>query len=459
MRSVSRSRRTRTLEALALLVLLGGSLSTIPVLDRVLLVLLSPARVALDLAGPGLATLGAQDPSDVVLRRHESGLALDLAERMSRAAQPQELTLPSGVRAVEAEVLARPTDRPDALQVLLADPRGLRRGSAVVFGDVFLGSLTRIPSARARGRAGHLGEVRLLTARDARVSGLVGGENEVSPRLVVGGIQSAARQDHWYLAVHNPQDEGRTRGMVLLDDPDPLLSVANGWQLGRVALELDPVRGGQRVAGLEPLVDHEAGLARVLVLSRSTEPAVALKPSAAGEWVSVRRGMLLAEGQRAGFPLLAGSLSGLRAGAAVADDQRLVGRVIRAAPLNAMVRRIEDPGCSVNVLAVREGDLEARPFVLGRIVSRGLDDEGRRIFDWPGERAWAGNQNEEFQLWTLAGEAGVPGGLLLGRVTLPSGVGPHVLTVTVPGVVLGSPPASAAFPSRLRVFINWEASQ
>lgn len=459
MRSVSRSRRTRTLEALALLVLLGGSLSTIPVLDRVLLVFLSPARVALDLVGPGLATLGAQDPSDVVLRRHESELALDLAERMSRAAQPQELTLPSGVRAVEAEVLARPTDRPDALQVLLADPRGLQRGSAVVFGDVFLGSLTRIPSAQARGRAGHLGEVRLLTARDARVSGLVPGEYEVPPRLVVGGIQSAARQDHWYLAVHNPQDEGRTRGMVLLDDPDPLLSVANGWQLGRVALELDPVRGDQRVAGLEPLVDHEAGLARVLVLSRSTEPAVALSPSAAGEWVSVRRGMLLAESQRAGFPLLAGSLSGLRAGAAVADGQRLVGRVMRAAPLNAMVRRLEDPGYSVNVLAVLEGDPEAGPFVLGRIVSRGLDDEGRRVFDWPGERALPGNQNEDVQLWTLAGEAGVPGGLLLGRVTLPSGVGPHVLTVTVPGMVLGSPATTATFPSRLRVFIKWEASQ
>jgi hypothetical protein len=247
--------------------------------------------------------------------------------------------------------------------------------------------------------------------------------------------------------------------MVLLDDPDPLLSVANGWQLGRVALELDPVRGDQRVAGLEPLVDHEAGLARVLVLSRSTEPAVALSPSAAGEWVSVRRGMLLAESQRAGFPLLAGSLSGLRAGAAVADGQRLVGRVMRAAPLNAMVRRLEDPGYSVNVLAVLEGDPEAGLFVLGRIVSRGLDDEGRRVFDWPGERALPGNQNEDVQLWTLAGEAGVPGGLLLGRVTLPSGVGPHVLTVTVPGMVLGSPATTATFPSRLRVFIKWEASQ
>lgn len=444
MMSVSRSRRTQLLEALILLGLLGGALRTIPVLDRVLLLLLAPARVALDLASPGALSSGTGTDQEA-LRSQERQWSLSLADRMGRAAQPLECNLPEGVRAVEAEVLSRPNGRPDELQVLLTDPRGLRRGSAVVVGDVFLGSLTRIPSAQAVGRAAHLGEVRLLTGRRERVSGKA--LSEGSPRLVVGGIQPSSTRDGWYLDVHNPQDETRTRGLVLLDDSDPLLAVANGWRLGRVALEPDPVRGGQRVAGLTPLVDHEAGIGRVLVLSRSTEPARERNAPAPGEWTLVRRSMCMTEGARAGIPLLAGSLGGLQAGSAVADGVRLLGRVVRAAPLSGMVRRLRDPGCAVNVLAWVAGVTEEEPFILGRIVSQGVDPDGQLRFSWSAERPFPGTVPKPVQLWTLGGEAGVPGGLLLGTTLLPVGAGPHALVLSTPG--------GEQVPRHLSVFVNW----
>ena len=444
MMSVSRSRRTQLLEALILLGLLGGALRTIPVLDRVLLLLLAPARVALDLASPGALSSGT-GTDQKALRSQEREWSLSLADRMRRAAQPQDCNLPEGVRAVEAEVLSRPNGRPDELQVLLSDPRGLKRGSAVVVGDVFLGSLTRVPSAQAVGRAAHLGEVRLLTGRKERVSGKA--RSEDSARLVVGGIQPSSLTDGWYLDVHNPEDETRTRGLVLLDDRDPLLAVANGWHLGNVALEPDPVRGGKRVAGLTPLVDHEAGIGRVLVLSTSTEPARERNAPAPGEWTLVRRGMCMTQGARAGFPLLAGSLGGLRAGSAVADGVRLVGRVVRAAPLSGMVRRLRDPGCAVNVLAWVPDAPEEVSFVLGRIVSQGVSPDGLLRFSWSAERPFTGTKPKSVQLWTLGGEAGVPGGLLLGTTLLPVGAGPHDLVVSNPG--------GEQVPRHLSVFVNW----
>lgn len=451
MRSVSRSRRTRTLEGLVLLVLLGGSLRTIPVLDRVLLVIFAPARMALDLTNPGLLAEGALDSKDELQRDQEEQLALDLAKALRLAAQPQTLHLPPGVRAVEAEVLGRPKGRPDSLQVLLADPRGLERGAAVVLGDVFLGKLIRIPSAGARGRAAHLGEVQLLTKRDARVSGRVdSAAGQRTPRMVVGGIHTGADGDRWTHAIHNPQDEGRTRGLVVLDDPDPLLAVANGWFLGLVSLEPDPLRGGMRVAGLEPLVDHEAGLAHVLVLTTTTEPAEARLAPDPGTWLSLSRGAWVRTKRNSGFPVLAGSVSGLRGGAAVVDGVRIVGRVLRVGPFSAMVRHVTDPGCALNAIAVLDGDHSGEQMVLGRIVSHGTDTEGMTLFGWAADRPLGGDRPRDAKLWTLAGEAGMPGGLLLGRTVLPAGPGPHTLKI--------EPPPGDAMPLTLQVFVDWEAS-
>lgn len=412
-----------------------ASLRPIAGLDAGVELLFAPARAALELAAPAVL-LPAQAAAPVAARREEQRLHDELEARAARAARPQELRLPAGVRAVAAEVLSRPDGRLDELEVLLEDPRGVPRGAPVVWGDAFLGVVERLPSARATGREAHLARVRLVTARDARVKARAVSAEGRAPRMVVGGI--VERGASFALAVHSPEDAPLPeQPVVLAEDAGTELAVANGWRLGRAAYGQDPLREEPRLVGLEPEVDLEAGLARLLVLVRSTAPAEPLDAPAAGAWIPATRGPLLEERGRSAFPLRAGTRHGVRAGAAVADGLRLVGRIRRAGPLASVVERLEQPGAAVHATALMEaGDL---PVVLGRLRSLGLAPDGRLRLLWGGDAAVVRGV-VPVTLWTLAGEAGMPGGLLIGSCSLPLGPGPHTLLVERPSSEV--PPAS-----------------
>lgn len=412
-----------------------ASLRPIAALDAGVELLFAPARAALELAAPAVL-LPAQAAAPVAARREEQRLHDELEARAARAARPQELRLPAGVRAVAAEVLSRPDGRLDELEVLLEDPRGVPRGAPVVWGDAFLGVVERLPSARATGREAHLARVRLVTARDARVKARAVSAEGRAPRMVVGGI--VERGASFALAVHSPEDAPLPeQPVVLAEDAGTELAVANGWRLGRAAYGQDPLREEPRLVGLEPEVDLEAGLARLLVLVRSTAPAEPLDAPAAGAWIPATRGPLLEERGRSAFPLRAGTRHGVRAGAAVADGLRLVGRIRRAGPLASVVERLEQPGAAVHATALMEaGDL---PVVLGRLRSLGLAPDGRLRLLWGGDAAVVRGV-VPVTLWTLAGEAGMPGGLLIGSCSLPLGPGPHTLLVERPSSEV--PPAS-----------------
>ena len=436
-----------------------ASLRPITALDEGVELLFLPARAALELGAPaalrgslstaraaeggGLGNMGT-DAAEAG-RTRDRELAEELGARSALAARPQRLRLADGVRAVTARVLARPDGRLDELEVLLEDPRGIERGAPVVWGDAFLGVVARVPSAHATGRRRHLARVRLVTARDSRVKGITSvdamperGSADARPiRMVVGGI--APRGEGFALAVHSPEDDPAGGvPVVLAEDEGSELALANGWGLGRVVRGRDALRDEDRLVGLAPDVDLESGIARVLVLTQSTTPAEALAAPEAGSWLSCERGPLLDARGREAFPLLAGSRSGLAPGAAVADGLRFVGRVRRAGPLAGSVERLEQPGASVHAVALLEegGRL---PIVLGRLTSLGEVAPGQLHLRWIGSAEVSRRAGLQASLWTLAGERGVPGGLLLGTCALPVGPGPHDLLVERPSS-LAEPP-------------------
>ena len=438
-----------------------ASLRPITALDEGVELLFLPARAALELGAPAALRASlptaraaedgeAEDEGPIGAasgRARDRELADELAVRSALAARPQRLQLADGVRAVTARVLARPEGRLDELEVLLEDPRGVERGAPVIWGDAFLGVVARVPSAHATGRSRHLARVRLVTARDSRVKAATSVEatSERAPadprpiRMVVGGI--APRGEGFALAVHSPEDDpAEGLAVVLAEDEESELALANGWGLGRVVRGRDALRDEDRLVGLAPDVDLESGIARVLVLTQSTAPAETLAAPEAGTWLSCERGPLLDARGREAFPLLAGSRSGLAPGAAVADGLRFVGRVRRAGPLAGSVERLEQPGASVHAVALLEegGRL---PVVLGRLTSLGEAAPGQLGLRWSGSAEVSRRSGLRASLWTLAGERGVPGGLLLGTCALPVGPGPHDLLVERPSS-LGAPPVA-----------------
>lgn len=441
-----RGRRLRTVQGVLVAVAAFASLRPIAALDAGVEFLFMPARAALELAAPAVL-LPAEAAAPLASRQEEQRMHDELEARARRASRPQELRLPAGVRTVAAEVLSRPDGRLDELEVLLEDPRGVSRGAPVVWGDAFVGVVERLPSARAAGREAHLARVRLVTARDARVKARAVLDQGRAPRLVVGGI--VERGASFALAVHSPEDAPLPeQPVVLAEDAGTELALANGWRLGRAVYGQDPLRDEPRLVGLEPEVDLEAGLARVLVLVRTTAPAEPLEAPAAGAWISCARGPLLEDRGRSAFPLRSGTRHGVRVGAAVADGLRFVGRVRRAGPLASVVERLEQPGATVHATALVEAG--GLPVVLGRLSSLGVASDGRLRLRWSGDAAVVRGV-VPVTLWTLAGEAGVPGGLLIGSCLLPVGPGPHTL--------LAERPSREAPPASLRVRVDGGGSQ
>lgn len=436
-----RASRSRTLQAIACLAFTALAVRPVEPLERALDVLLSPTRSLSELASPigrlQVAEPRGEDPGRVALAAQERAEHGELERALLASALPRAVDPEAGVRAVHAEVVGRPGDRLDTLRVRVRDLRGVRVGLPVVSGDAFVGMVQSLSSFDASdGR--DLVEVQLITARDARIGAVLTGAGAADgSRLVVGALAPA--RERQLLDVHNPERHGVTSGLVLvheLDDTDA--GLADGFVLGELeTAPTDDGRGEERLAGVRPWLDYREGLYQVLILTDDADAGrrVSARESVLddGLWEPAR---LFLRGEaapgRAGRKLARGSRGGVRVGAAVASGARLFGRIERAGLFAADVRLVDDPGFSVPALALHRVGDEWEPHVLGRIVSRGRDASGALVFDWRANLPFIGDADTRARVWTGAGEAGVPRGLLIGDTVLPSGPGPHRLVVTQP---------------------------
>lgn len=432
---VSSRQRIFSLALLTGLALL--SLRPVAPLERALDFVLLPGRLSAELVH-ALGRLGAHQT-----RAAERELAAEVpaaeleSERLlaleQQAVRPSERLL-AGRRLVHAEVLGGAAGDLDRLVVHLATQRGLVPGLPVVQGDAFVGRLESLDEEGSAVVALATGDDFLVGARVVEPSS--GPLARVPCRLVAGGLAQRVEGDPpgaLHLAVHNPSRRPVPSGEVVVDEPEGLAergaSLASGFRLGR--LESIPVEGGARLARIVPEVDFQGGLSRLCVLTPpgagEAEEAFTSRSAGREAWRSARLAGEdgLARG-RSGARLSIGTAQGVRSGAAVCAGPWLVGRVGDVAPLSASVRRIDDPGLSLVVLALVEG--EAIPRLFGELVSLGRDAEGTWMVRGEFRRS-LGDGPRRARLFTGAGKFGIPPGLRLGRTVLPAGAGRQVLRV------------------------------
>jgi len=446
------------------------SLRPIGPFERLADLALAPARVFGFLGAPSLLGGAGGAPEDAGCApgtlEVERELSSQLELAILRSAEPLEVPWPiRGVVPIPGEVDVSEDVNRDRVSLRVSDPGPIERGQAVVAGDVFVGTVEKIPVREPyRDRPGLLETllrrvglssppippprdlviVRLITDPSARVGARVEDPEGASAcRMVVGGLERL--DDRVWLAVHNPESQNIHAGRVVVHESaavvDSADSIASGFLLGDLsettvaATERTPRR---QVVGVNPLLDFEAGLNQVLVLTPGRGPGV----------VDPRRadivGVLDATGWRHVDMASLGDLCpwrstgrldvgrnvGVRAGAAVVDGVRLVGRVSRSDQIGATVALLDDPGFRVTALAQPVDDPEATPLVLGELVSAGRSGAGEVVLQWrpaSGSRhgEWidlhsSGAGTVEVRLWTGSGMRRVPRGLLLGQASLRS---------------------------------------
>lgn len=396
---------------------------------------LAPMRALSELGAPfELALRAASRPGDVAAAETSAEDALSAQRALLGSAQgdalraelaalalPTRPELVQGRHCATAEVLERPRGRPDVLLVRLSsDARGIELGLPVVHGDVYVGRVSALVDFE-RG----LLEVELVTAAEAfvgaRIEGLPAPLAADGPvRMTVGGLSGArgARRAHPFLAVHNPSERELPVGVHLSVDETltrdaERAGLANGYALGRLAQD---ERG---TLAVEPLLDYRSGLFNVVVLcpqgSARTHEAPPQSPLADGRWLRVRPLTRAdVDPARAGLKLAAGARNGVREGAVVWSRGRLIGRVARVYAWSCDVRAVHDAGLELTVVARVAS--EDRPRVLGRIVALGVERErGHALFHWDALGAAPGAAQElACELFTGAGEAGLPPGIPLG---------------------------------------------
>jgi len=403
---------------------------------------LAPLRALSELGAPfELALRAATRPGEVAASATSEAGALSAQRALLGSAQgdalraelaalalPTRPELVQGRHCATAEVLERPRGRPDVLLVRLSsDARGIEPGLPVVHGDVYVGRVAALVDFE-RG----LLEVELVTAAEAFVGARIEGlpapiASDAPVRMTVGGLSGArgARRAHPFLAVHNPSERELPVGVPLCVDETltrdaELAGLANGYALGRLAQD---ERGALEV---EPLLDYRSGLFNVVVLCPAngarTHEVPPRSPLADGRWLRVRPLTRAdVDPARAGLKLAAGARNGVREGAVVWSRGRLIGRVARVYAWSCDVRMLHDAGLELTVVARVAS--EDRPRVLGRIVALGVERErGHALFHWD---ALGGAPREAHelacQLFTGAGEAGLPPGIPLGEGLLSFG--------------------------------------
>ena len=424
---------------------LAGALAVVAVrpigiVDDVIDVAVLPARVLGELALPltfwheRVAYAGNSIDDTVRVREQFEREALEHA--VFDSALSRRFDLPTGVRGLHGEVVARARNDLDRIVVRVASDPALRPGLPVVSGDYFVGIVEAVPAADGLDWVEI--EVQLVTDADARIGGLIDEDQRgESCQLVVGGL--APRSDRIDLDLHNPSNRGSEAGSILVYEAPELVDgpswLANGFMLGELYFERDE-RATRR--GVRPGLDYQTGLYQVLVLmpEEVESQRVGALPSFPDDWEPVRF-MLRADPSawRDGRKLSIGRLQGIDVGAAVASGIRMIGRVAHSSWLSADVRLVGDRGFRVNALAlIGDGESE-RPHVMGRVRSLGRDEHGDLLFEWPTVlplEYGGGTDFVEARLFTGSGERGVPRGLLLGDAVLPTGPGPHVFSVRQP---------------------------
>lgn len=468
--------RTSLLVPLLIAALLLLSLRPSPALEGLLERLASPARLLAEATWPvtRLGAVGAGrevhaaggEAHESAEERAERELAAsaDMLRRWHASALPTRDELLHGRRAVPAEVLARVRGRRDQLVVRPWDLAGLEVGMPAVVRDAYAGRIAEVDRRR--------GEVRvdLVTGRDTLVGAIVLAEaDRPAARVVVGGVATEGRrpaggEPRTWLAAHHPSrmdlTGGRLRVEELLPALEPHGDLARGFDLGELVRgESD---GDWRV---EPELDFLHGLSHVVLLAPGggAERLAQAPPHPLEEplWARARL-------RTAGDPspwrqtrqLDRGRGAGLVTGAAVVSGARLQGRIGSVAELGAEVRLLGDRGLVLGVLAEFPDHPEVPPRVLGRFVGLGRDPAGgEALFVWRDALPLAdfagGAGHVRARLYTAAGEAGLPSGLLIGEAELPvgpSGGSGHRVRLAVPGGVdgfAGGPGSAPVFVRRV----------
>jgi len=434
--------------------------------ERAFDLVLGPARVLQELAGP-VAWLQSRDVhalepdqrarADAELEAHR---ALERAVlEMARPADPALVLglAERGVRTVRAEVVEHLRDK-DRVVVRLEEPAHVRHGLPVVCGDSFVGLVDLETPVDPR-RAPQDVEVVLLCSREARIGARVAADQDRLPcELVVGGVTPAAEVR---LDVHNPSNRGSTAGEARVWEPsdEGFAYLANGFRLGCLGLDRVPYDGflpasaARQVLGVIPELDFGSGLYQVLVLLPPNAPA--------GPGAAAARGSLLEDGDwracrlavrgepspwRRGRKLLLGRAHGIEEGAAVASGVRFVGRVQHAGWASSDVLLFTDPGFRIPALAMVHDARGERPWVLGEIETVRAVGSAAVSVRWSATLPLSGPGSVPATLWTGSGARGVPRGLLLGTTELPGGAGPHELEIALPD---GGEEAA-------RTFVRWK---
>jgi len=432
---------------LSLLAAVGGcvvlALRPASPVEQAVEAVLAPVRLLSELAWPvGMlrrhSVLAAERhvaelyPRELVDRR-------ELGAEQLRFVLPDEPALRRGRDFVVAEVVRRVARDADRLEVRVLSKggsaaAGLAPGMPAVVGNVYVGRVSAVTPAGA--------VVDLVTRSD----GFVGGELDDSQgpaRMVVGGVRPRRATDERLLAVCSPERAVLEPGEVRVDDGlsgARFADLARGFRLGGLVVVND--QREERTYAVRSPINFAGGIFQLALVrpgdARGGElQALVTDPLEDGRWLAVRAlscGDPL--GVREGVVLGAGTLQGVRAGAAVVAGTRLIGRVVRAGPLAAGAGLLGDPGLALPVAASVEGRDE--PLALGWLVSLGRPGDGvasdHVLFHW--QEGWpadlaadAGQEPVRARLYTGAGAAGVPPWLVIGDAWLARERGPQVLDV------------------------------
>jgi hypothetical protein len=404
--------------------------------DRAARFLFEPARLFARLALPLGSSVAAGEESEARARVRE----MLLAEQ--EEARPKDPSLVSGRGLVHAQVVDRLQEKADLVVVRFPIEAALEPGMPVVCGEVYVGTVFEVGRALPQGAAQRPAQalvpgearVQLVTSAAARVGARAG-----AVEVVAGGL-ARTEQAHVRtrrLALRAQQaDPGPERELRVHEDQKAAgewATLAEGYRLGTLVAHQVGLR---EVWDIEPLLDYRGGFAQVFVLCPPERaPAGALlaqDPFEARAWRPVRAAL---DGTLSSWRetrrLLSGTRAGMREGAAVARGTEFVGRIARADYLSCDVECLGDPGFGLLALASIPG--RKAPLHLGRVTSLGTDASRALVYlEWEQSQEFAaalGAGATAAELYTSAGERGIPPGLHLGSAQLVAGAGERVLVL------------------------------
>jgi cell shape-determining protein MreC len=436
--------RSKTIWLICVLALAVLSLRPESYVERGLAIVFTPTRILAALSSP----LRILDPREVLAADEsqveaERALCRRVRTAFRKSARPRDGSLAAEAVVIEAEVLQRTIDNRDRVLVKLPTTEGIEPGVPAVCGDAYVGRVVAsVPGSN------ELAEVELVTSSTFRVGGSVQ-DGGMRSELIVGGL--APRHDLssriLHLAVHNPSNRKVSEGLVRVAEPEALAlddedsRLADGFLLGELR-EFEARH--KKAVSIRPALDFEAGLfhlALLVPLERAPARIPALEDLFAAEaW---REGQMLLAGElspwRAGRKLTVPDHDNLARGAAVIVGARFVGRVESVGTTLIDVRLLSDPGLVVPALALVHGDEAEELVVLGSLVSMGRNEAGKVVLRWETDRPLAadaafGEKSVEALLFTGSGQRGVPLGLRIGEVSLPTGAGVHRLELEHPRI-------------------------